>query len=140
MNINDIIAMSKTIEIEETIETAGVSPFRIAATINEVLAAVGYFDGSSERLPIAPQSVYGASKAGKINGVKFGNPNAKHKYTEDEATKYIATEVAKKMGTGTRKVVKSVTEADLEAANSIEEIEEVVDNQIEAEIKRTSKK
>lgn len=82
INIDNILALSETVEIEE-VETDGITPYGVWKITKEVFGKVGI------EFTLAPQMFYNYAKNGKINGVK-----GTKRYSEDEVEIFVAKMIA----------------------------------------------
>lgn len=85
MNLDTILEMSKTVEIDAAELGDGYTSYGIAKILNETLAKVGITTA------VPPQMIYNYAKNGRVNGVKGAK-----RFTEDEVMQFVAKEVAKR--------------------------------------------
>lgn len=90
INLNDIISLSETIEVEESVD--GLTAMSIFKLHRDTFESLGLDFVNSKGNPVVSQNTYNDSRNGQINGVKGGGPR---RFTEDEAIHYVATKVAK---------------------------------------------
>jgi hypothetical protein len=84
INIDRIVAASKTVELEDTTLEDGFTAYGVYKIAKETFEAVGVeFEMTSQRF-------YNYAKNGKINGVKGAK-----RFTEDEVEGFVAQLIAK---------------------------------------------
>jgi ribosomal protein S5 len=93
INYDNIIALSQSVEIEETVD--GLTAFAIYSSAKAVFEQLGISEKfvTSTGRELTSQNFYNFAKAGKIDGIK-GNMTGR-RFSDEDAERFIALLVAK---------------------------------------------